>query len=107
MFRRFCLLLLILGLAIPAIAAPLHCGLAPVTPPTTTAISMDRDHHHGGRQAPVQQAPIHDCIGCIAPFTPLPGLTAFEPPTDSRQKPHGESHHARLTSGPDTPPPRA
>jgi hypothetical protein len=100
MFRRLCLFLLILCLALPAAAAPLHC--APVT-----VHAAGHSEHHGKREAPVQQAAQHDCIGCIAPYAavaPWPAAPLVTPP---RQTSLDHLLLARLTAGPDTPPPRA
>jgi hypothetical protein len=103
MFRRLCLFLLMIGLALPAAAAPLHCASAPIA----ASASDHHGMHHGERKAPLEQAPKHDCIGCIASFAVAAPSAGTAPPPVARQKLPGELHIARLTSGPDTPPPRA
>ena len=91
-------LLLTLCLALPATAAPLHCAL-----PLVTASSHA---HHGKSDIPLEQAPKHDCIGCIASFAVAAPLTTTAPPPVARQKLLNAPQVARSTSGPDTPPPR-
>lgn len=102
MIRRLCLYLLMACLALPAMAAPLHCAPAPVA----ASAHQGHDGHQQERQTPAKQVQ-HDCIGCIAPFAPAGGSGGPELIAPSRQKPHNELLLARLTSGPDTPPPRA
>lgn len=102
MLRRFCLFLLMACLVLPAMAAPLHCAPAPVE----ASAHHGHDGHQQKRQAPAQQAQ-HDCIGCIAPFAAARGAAQPELLAPSREKPHNQLLLARLTSGPDTPPPRA
>lgn len=102
MFRRLCLFLLMIGLALPA-AAALHCAAAPVG----AMVSVHHGMHHGERKAPLERAAEHDCIGCIASFAViLPFADIFVPPV-ALKKPSGDLHLARSTAGPDTPPPRA
>lgn len=100
MFRRLCLFLLTLCLALPAAAAPLHCT-------TVTVHAAAHAAHHGKGDAPVQQAPQHDCIGCIAPYATLAPPLAAAMIVPLRQAPLDDLLLARLTAGPDTPPPRA
>lgn len=103
MIRRLCLILLMACLALPAMAAPLHCA-----PARASAAQLAEHHsHHEERKAPIDQAGRHDCIGCIVPFAAAGGSARPELPASSRQKLHNELLLARLTSGPDTPPPRA
>lgn len=98
MLRRLCLYLLMACLALPAMAAPLHCSNA-----TVEVSGYHGDHQE--RKAPAEKAQ-HDCIGCIAPFlaAALPAEADFVTPPS--QQPHDEFLLARLTAGPDTPPPR-
>lgn len=101
MLRRLCLLLLMLGLALPAAAAPVHC--APVA-------VYSADHsvaHHGSSDAPIKQTAKHDCIGCIASYA------MGAPPEAARLAP-GTTQELLddlllpwRTARPDTPPPRA
>lgn len=103
MLRRLCLFLLMTGLALPAAAAPIHCAPAPIE-------AMASDHHgvhHGERNAPLELAPQHDCIGCIARYSTEAAPLAAEVLAALPQKPLDQLLLARLTAGPDTPPPRA
>lgn len=101
MLRRLCLFLLMLGLALPAAAAPLHC--APVTVHSADHGGM----HHGKSDSAAPQTAKHDCIGCIASWATNapPEATKFVP--GATYKPLDDLLLARLTAGPDTPPPRA
>lgn len=102
MFRRLCLFLLMIGLALPATAAPLHCAPAPIE-----AMASDRHGmHHDERKMPLKQTPKHDCIGCIAPYSTLAPPVSAELIVAAPHKPLGDFLLARLTSGPDTLPPR-
>lgn len=100
MLRRLCLLLLMLGLAVPGTAAPLHCAPVPVAA---------AHHHDGHHRQDVPDSPPnqHDCIGCAAPFAALAGPIADGLPPVARNRVHNELGLAGLTSGPETPPPRA
>lgn len=100
MFRRLCLFLLTLCLALPAAAMPMHC--APVAVHGTGHAT-----HHGKSDAPVKQAAQHDCIGCIASYAAVAPEPAAALVTPLRQTPLDDLLLARLTAGPDTPPPRA
>lgn len=99
MLRRLCLLLLMACLALPAMAAPLHCAPAPT-------IAAAAHHGHHSEKAPVQ-APQHDCIGCIAPFASSSAPDRTDLPPVSREKPHDDLRLAGPVHDPDTPPPRA
>lgn len=104
MIRRLCLFLLLLGLALPATAAPMHCA------PGTGMAMAGVEHggkHQGTGDVPMKQVAQHDCIGCIAPYATVapPPARAFL--TALRDKPLDDLLLARLTTGPDTPPPRA
>lgn len=99
MLRRLCLFLLTLCLALPAAAAPMHC--APVAVHDTC-----HSAHHGMDDTPAQQVAKHDCIGCIAPYATIAPPLGAPLVTPQRQTPHADLLLARLTAGPDTPPPR-
>lgn len=101
MFRRMCLFLLMIGLALPATAAPMHC-----VSPMQMAVSQAHAHH-GKSDAPVAPMSQHDCIGCIAPYSTLAQQVTAELIVAAPHKPLGDFLLARLSSGPDTPPPRA
>ncbi len=113
MLQRALAFLLILGLALPALAAPLHCApppshSAPVVPPAAT---MAHHGHHGMRDeapAPAKFAPASkDCIGCAALAAPaMPGAVpqiaaAPRPVRPLTARLDGQS------GAPDTPPPRS
>lgn len=101
MFRRLCLFLLTLCLALPAAAAPLHCAMP-------AEMAANQAHaHHGKSDAPVKQMPKHDCIGCIASYAASAPPEATQLVLRLTYRPLGDLLLARLTSGPDTPPPRA
>lgn len=103
MFRRLCLFLLMIGLAVPATGAPLHCAPVSVMP-------MVASHAHGGmphRQAPESPPAKHDCIGCAAPFMAPPGPEAVGIPPLAREPILDEVRLAGETPGPEMPPPRA
>lgn len=100
MLRRLCLILLMLGLALPATAAPLHCAPAPV------AAAHNHEGHHR-RDMPDSPLAQHDCIGCAAPFAALAGVFASDLPPVAQDRIHNELHLAGLPGGPETPPPRA
>lgn len=106
MFRRLCLFLLTLCLALPATAAPLHCAPLHCAPPMAIAASQAHAHH-GKSDAPARQAAKHDCIGCIASFATNAPPRATQLVPSATQRPLDDLLLARLTSGPDTPPPRA
>lgn len=101
MLRRLCLFLLMLGLALPAAAVPLHC--APVTVHSADHGAM----HHGKSDAPVKQTAKHDCIGCIASYATNAPPDATQLVLSAAPRPLDALLLARLTVGPDTPPPRA
>lgn len=65
MLRRLLALLLILGLAAPALAVPQHCG-----PVKQKQASAHHGHHQTKPDAPAKSnVPPHECIGCIAPYS--------------------------------------
>ncbi|MBC2652630.1 hypothetical protein [Novosphingobium aerophilum] len=79
MFRHLLAFLLIFGLALPAMAAPLHCATM-AQPAAMTAHHRHGDHHQQAPQAPAKAAPMQDCLGCAALREPLPppaGLVAL------------------------------
>ena len=109
MLQRVLAFLLILGLALPALAAPLHC--APPPPAAVVpAAAMAHHGHHGMRDeapAPAKFAPApKDCIGCAAlaapaaPDGPAPIVAAPRPVRPLTARLDGRS------GAPDTPPPR-
>lgn len=68
MLRRLLACLLILCLAAPALAVSQHC--AEPAQPSAANSPAHRGHHQP--EAPVQKqagAAVHDCIGCIAPYS--------------------------------------
>lgn len=97
MFRRLWLALLMACLALPAMAAPLHCV-------SVAQASAHHGHREQDKASPPQQ---HDCIGCIAPFAALTAPDTATLPPVAREKPHDDLRLARAASGPDTPPPRS
>jgi hypothetical protein len=106
MFRRLCFFLLTLCLALPAAAAPLHC--APISGMEMPTAGVNHEGmHHAKSDSPVKQATPHDCIGCIASYSAGTPPHAHSLVIAVPQKPLDAFLLARLTSGPDTPPPRA
>jgi hypothetical protein len=101
MLRRLCLFLMTLCLALPAMAAPLHC-----VPPMAVA-THQAQAHHGKTDMPIEQTAKHDCIGCIARYSTSAPLYVADLIATGLVNPLGDQLLARLTSGPDTPPPRA
>lgn len=99
MIRRLLLALLVACLALPAAAAPLHCA--------QVAETHDSGHHSTKPEAPPQAPPAHDCIGCIAPFSGAAPALASAWYAPSPVVIRGPLPLARLSSGPDTPPPKA
>ncbi|MDE2621374.1 MAG: hypothetical protein KGL54_14535 [Sphingomonadales bacterium] len=109
MLQRVLAFLLILGLALPALAAPLHCA-PPPTPVAAPAATMGHHGHHdsgGEAPAPAKFAPApKDCIGCAAlaaPAAPVGAARIAAAPRPVRPL------TARLDGqrrAPDTPPPR-
>ena len=105
MLRRLFMALLIVCLAAPAMAAPLHC--APPMPAHSAGMSHHGMRHGHGQEVPAQPAKSHDCIGCIAPASD----SAVPPAAGSMPKPllsAQETPFSALASpAPETPPPRA
>lgn len=97
MIRRLLLALLVACLALPAAAAPLHCAPA----------AHGNGHDGTKHEAPPQAPPAHDCIGCIAPFAGTAPVLANAWYAPSPVLIRGPLPLARLTSGPDIPPPKA
>lgn len=101
MIRRLLLALLVFCLAIPAMAAPLHC-----LPQPAQTITLHHAHHGEQRQAPSPAAQGHDCIGCIAPYAGLPPMLATQLPPAKQAKPLPAAWTMGYHGGPETPPPR-
>ncbi|MBS0475106.1 MAG: hypothetical protein JSR28_08135 [Proteobacteria bacterium] len=102
MIRRVLMLLLLIGLALPAMAAPASHGGAMQH---DAAMAMDHMDHHR-HPAPVHQAAKHDCIGCIAPYHDR--IAVLAPPLPHpllEQRPVQALPSVR--AGPETPPPKS
>jgi len=102
MIRRMLLALLVLCLALPATASPMQ----PVADAQMAHAAMD--HDHGGKHKPVDHhATAHQCIGCAVPLSGdnvVPLAISFPAPLDAA---HVPAVLVGMTSGPETPPPRA
>lgn len=104
MIHRILLALLLIGLALPALAAPLGHAAAPER---HAAMAMDhRDHHGSTPSIPALHGSKHECIGCIASFDrPHVAAPAFAPQPMLKSAAALDQPFAR--AGPDTPPPKS
>lgn len=100
MLRRIAIILLILGLAVPAAAMPVAHHAPQVSA---------EHHHHGqpGNPAPAPAKAKHECIGCIAPLDRAPAPLAGPPLRAALARPALADELPETRAGPDTPPPRA
>ncbi len=103
MVRCLLALLLILGLALPAVATPLHCVAMPAA-----NVAAHQQHHAAKSQSDMAPAVAgqNDCIGCAALSTPAPPLAdrLFEAVVRQATAKRAALEGQRAT--PETPPPR-
>lgn len=103
MLRRLLTLLLILGLATPALAVSQHCE-----PVREEQAMAQHGHHAPAPAAPAKsEAKGHDCIGCIAPYSG--GIAQISEPFlfASEPRPAIADQLSALAVRPALPPPRA
>jgi hypothetical protein len=102
MLRPLLIILLLIGLSLPAMAMTGHCTMAAAAP-------MAQNHHHdgNGKQAPAKTSSLGDCIGCVTP--PNGAGAKFKAPAPVVAT-HALTNDASLLAAalePATPPPQA